>query len=63
MSREKNPPHWSLVDRPDLKMQFQFECRDMWIGMFWRRTKVALHLYICLIPCVPLHVTWARAEA
>jgi hypothetical protein len=40
-------------------VQFQWEPRDLWIGVFWRRTEIALHLYICLLPMVPLHVTAA----
>lgn len=37
--------------------QFQLEWRDLWIGLFWRRTEVAFHVYVCFIPCVPFHVT------
>ncbi|MEE9597937.1 MAG: hypothetical protein V3V96_14285 [Acidiferrobacterales bacterium] len=56
----ENPPHWRLIDLPGLKVQFQFEHRDLWIGAFWRKTEVAIHLYIGFVPCVSLHVTWAR---
>lgn len=48
-----------FIDKPRLKAQFQFEPRDCWIGLFWQRTEVAFHLYVCLIPLVPLHVTIA----
>lgn len=48
---------WRFIDRPDLKAQFQFELKDIWIGLFWQKTDIALHFYICLIPCVPLHIT------
>jgi len=50
---------WRFVDRERLKAQFQFEPRDAWFGLFWRRTGIALHLYICIVPLVPLHVTIA----
>ena len=56
----KDPPHWRLFDRPRLKVQFQYEPRDWWVGIFWRRTKIALHVYVCLIPLVPLHITVRR---
>ena len=49
-----------FVDRPGLKAQFQFEWRDWWIGLFWQRTDVAFHLYVCLVPLLPLHITIAR---
>lgn len=52
---------WRLIDRPGrLIVQFQWEPRDVWVGLFWRRTEIALHLYICLLPFVPLHITIAR---
>lgn len=45
--------------------QFQLEIRDVWIGIFWRKSEMSAklpiwHLYICLLPCVPLHITWSR---
>lgn len=47
-----------FVNRPGrLIAQFQFEPRDLWIGLFWRRTEIALHLYICFVPLFPLHIT------
>ncbi len=51
-----------FVDREKLKVQLQWEPRDLWVGLFWRRTDIALHLYVCLVPLVPLHVTiwWPR---
>ena len=54
-----------IVDGTRIKAQFQWEPRDIWVGLFWRvrlseleRWKF-LHLYICVIPFVPLHVTIA----
>lgn len=49
-----------LVNRPKLIVQIQWEPRDLWVGLFWRRTDVALHLYFCLVPLLPLHITIAR---
>ena len=51
---------WRFVDSDFVKCQFQFEPRDLWIGLFWRRTEVSFHLYVCLVPFLPLHVTIAR---
>lgn len=48
---------WRFIDRKKFKAQFQFEPRDLWVGLFWRRTELCLHLYVCLLPTVPLHVT------
>lgn len=44
---------------------------DVWVGIYWtwKRTyyyadsaliTAELHLYLCLVPCVPLHVVWGR---
>ena len=52
-----------IVDLAWLKAQFQFEPRDLWIGLFWRINRemrppyCTLHIYLCLIPLVPLHIT------
>ncbi len=50
-----------IINRDRIKAQFQWEPRDLWVGLFWRRTDIALHLYICIVPLVPLHITilWA----
>ena len=61
----KNPSRIRLIDRPGLIAQFQFELRDAFVGLFWRKTEIALHLYICVVPFVPLHITilLAKTEA
>lgn len=38
--------------------QFEWKLQDFWIGAFWKRTGNTVDLWICLIPCVPLHVSW-----
>ena len=57
-----DPCRWRLVDRPRLKVQIQLEIRDLWLGLFWRTTKIAFHFYICLVPMVPLHITIAKGK-
>lgn len=46
-----------IVDNRRVKAQIQFEPRDLWVGVFWRHTQHCLHLYVCIIPLLPLHVT------
>lgn len=52
-------------------VRIEFEPRDVWIGLFWckKRVHVAgfkmredLHLYLCLIPCFPIHIVIPRRE-
>lgn len=61
------------------KMRLEFKREDMWIGLFWRRTRElvpdyhptgaapmfrevthTLDVWVCLIPCFPLHITRTR---
>jgi hypothetical protein len=64
------PPwrRWRIINRPRLKVQLQFELRDVWIGCFWRVSRhpdlraSILHLYVCLLPLFPLHVSILREE-
>jgi hypothetical protein len=39
-----------------LKIQFEFKVEDLWVGVFWKREKHILHIWVCVLPCVPLHV-------
>ncbi len=38
--------------------QFEFKPADLWIGLFWKRIGNAWDVWICFLPCVPLHVSW-----
>ena len=52
-----------IIDKPWIKAQFQWEPRDLWIGIFWRINRemtppfCTLHIYVCILPMMPLHVT------
>lgn len=58
----KEPPHVRLFNRDTVKVNIQWEPRDLWVGLFWRRTELALHVYLCLVPCFPFHVSILRAR-
>ena len=43
------------------RVRILFEPRDLWIGIYWRLTREfagmrSLHIYICLVPMLPLHL-------
>lgn len=38
--------------------EFEWKVQDLWIGAYWRRQGNCTDLWICLLPCVPLHVSW-----
>ena len=52
------PPHRRLTVR------WLWEPRDIWVGVFWNRTKLGdlgdefLLVYVGLIPCLPVCVCW-----
>ncbi len=38
--------------------QLEWKPQDLWVGAFWKRTGNCVDLWICLLPCVPIHVSW-----
>jgi hypothetical protein len=38
--------------------QLEWKLQDFWIGAFWKRQGNCIDLWVCLLPCVPLHVSW-----
>lgn len=37
---------------------FEWKLQDLWVGAFWKRQGNCVDLWICFLPCVPLHVSW-----
>lgn len=38
-------------------MRAEFLSRDLWVGLYWKRERHALNLYVCPLPCLVLHFT------
>ena len=38
--------------------QFEFKPRDLWIGAYWKRIGNCVDVWICFLPCLPLHLSW-----
>lgn len=38
--------------------QIEFKLADLWVGAFWKRTGSCVDVWVCLVPCVPIHVSW-----
>lgn len=58
----KTPPHMRFIDREWLIVQLQWEPRDLWVGCFWRKTDIAVHVYLCVLPLLPVHITVLRGR-
>lgn len=38
----------------------EFKPQDLWVGLFWKASSRRVDAWLCLIPCVPIHVSWRR---
>lgn len=36
------------------------EPRDIWVGVYWNRQPDELRVYVCIIPCLPVLLTFRR---
>lgn len=45
----------------DLHVRLELKWQDLWVGVFWRTDDLLgdryLNVWICLIPCLPLHLS------
>ena len=59
-----------------MKARIEFKLEDFWIGAFWKQTTVVRYdkapdgytgnrvdVWICVVPCFPLHLIWERWPA
>lgn len=42
-----------------LSLRWRFVPRDVWVGAYWAwsQMRCQLDIYVCLLPCLPLHAT------
>jgi len=36
----------------------EFKPQDLWVGAFWKRIGNCVDLWVCLLPMVPIHISW-----
>lgn len=36
----------------------EWKLQDLWVGVYWKRIGNAWDIWVCLLPCLPLHVSW-----
>lgn len=40
--------------------RLEFKVEDLWLGAFWAEKEDGTHLWLCGVPCLPLHVFWPK---
>ncbi len=40
------------------RWEFEFGPKDIWIGARWYRIGNCVDVLVCLLPCLPLHISW-----
>lgn len=38
------------------RVGLEFKLADLWLGAFYARKGDTLHVWICVLPCLPLHL-------
>lgn len=46
----------------------EWKPQDLWVGVYWKRRYTSdtdgwTDVYICLLPCLPIHLYWHWQEA
>lgn len=36
-------------------IRLEFKLQDAWIGAYWRKSGRMFEIWVCIIPCVPIH--------
>jgi len=44
--------------RADMKISIEFKPQDFWVGAYWERLGNKQHLWVCLLPMIPIHLVW-----
>jgi hypothetical protein len=40
-----------------MKIRVERKWEDAWIGVFWKRQPDRCDIWICIVPCFPIHIT------
>lgn len=41
-------------------IHLEFEPRDLWVGVYWTKRRKHLHVFICPLPTLVIHLTGSR---
>lgn len=46
----------TLANFERLAINLELKPQDCWIGVFWKKELYLLHIWICIIPVLPIHI-------
>ena len=50
-----------IIDGIYWGINLEFKLQDMWIGLYWKNSREDIDIWLCLIPCFPIHY-WSGRE-
>lgn len=42
----------------DVVLALEFKPADLWVGAYTAQNGGMRHVWVCLLPCLPVHVSW-----
>lgn len=58
----KKPTTFPFQWFPNIHVRLQWKPQDLWIGAYWKRVRYGVEVWVCLLPCLPLHLTFLYRE-
>jgi hypothetical protein len=55
---EHNEPISDRLVFDGWNIALEFKPQDLWIGAYWKRIGHCVDVWICLVPMLPIHVSW-----
>lgn len=46
--------------KKSISLRLEFKLADCWIGVYWSHQGQTLHVWICLLPTLPIHIQIAK---
>ena len=41
---------------PTIRVGLEYKLADLWVGAFYARKGAILHVWVCVVPCLPIHI-------
>lgn len=37
-------------------VRLEWKPQDLWIGVFWKKETLYVDVWVCVLPCLPIHI-------